>query len=222
MAEKEAIYKVATKQYPHFASHNNLGAVYLAMSIEDVKAGRDASGNLDKAITQFEISIRSRDTNAHAHGNLGVAYMMQGKVDQGYDEITKALEMNPPVKHAQGFSGVKGVVEIRKGMYDDAVRTLSNVEESPDNLFNRGLAYLLKQEYDAATNNFDEVIDKESDYALAHYGNAIAAARKNDAGDLATNLKKAVDADPTLKEKAMGDLEFVKYVDTDGFRSALQ
>jgi hypothetical protein len=37
LSEKEAIYKVATKQYPHFASHNNLGAVYLAMAIEDAK-----------------------------------------------------------------------------------------------------------------------------------------------------------------------------------------
>ncbi len=222
LAEKEAIYKVATKQYPHFASHNNLGAVYLAMAIEDAKAGRDASGNLDNAVTQFEISIRNKDANAHAHGNLGVAYMMQEKVDQGYDEITKALQMNPPVKHAQGFSGVKGVVEIKKGMYDDAVRTLSNVEESPNNLFNRGLAYLLKQEYDAASNNFDEAVDKDSDFALGYYGNAIAAARKSDAANLATNLKKAVNADPNLKEKAMSDLEFVKFVDTDGFRSALQ
>ncbi len=222
LSEKEAIYKVATKQYPHFASHNNLGAVYLAMAIEDVKAGNDPAANLDKAVTQFEISIRSRDNNAHAHGNLGVAYMMQDKVDQGYEELAKALDMNPPLKHGQGFNSVKGVVEVKKGMYDDAVQSLSNVDENPDNLFNRGLAYLLKKEYDAASNNFDEATEKDSDYALAYYGNAVAAARKGNASDVASNLKSAVDADPTLKEKAMKDLEFVTFVDSEAFRNALQ
>jgi tetratricopeptide (TPR) repeat protein len=222
LAEKEAIYKAATKQYPHFASHNNLGAVYLAMAIEDVKAGNDPAANLEKAVTQFEISIRSRDNNAHAHGNLGVAYMMQDKVDQGYEELSKAIDMNPPMKHAQGFNSVKGVVEIKKGMYDDAVQSLTNVNENPDNLFNRGLGYLLKKEYDAASNNFEEVSEKDSDYALAYYGNAISAARKGDATDLADNLKKAVSADPDLKEKALNDLEFVKFADSEAFRNALQ
>jgi tetratricopeptide (TPR) repeat protein len=222
LSEKEAIYKVATKQYPHFASHNNLGAVYLAMAIEDAKAGNDPSANLENAVTQFEISIRNRSNNAHAHGNLGTAYMMQGKMDQGYDEISQALGMNPPVKHAQGFNSVKGVIEVKQGKYDDAVRTLSNVDESPVNLFNRGLAYLLKEEYDAASNNFEEAVEKESNYAIAYYANAIAAARKGEANDLASNLKMAVNADPDLKAKAVDDLEFVQYADTESFRGALQ
>lgn len=222
LSEKLAIYKVAVKQYPQFASHNNLGAVYLAMAMEDTKAGNDPSANLDNAVTQFEISIRERDTNPHAHGNLGVAYTMQGKLDQGHEELVKSLEMTPPVKHAQGFNSVKGAIEIKQGNYDDAVKSLSNVQETPDNLFNRGLAYLLKDEYDAANNNFDEVIDKDSEYALAYYGKAIVAANQSNASALATNLKSAVDANPSLKQKALDDLVFVKYADTESFRNALQ
>jgi len=130
--------------------------------------------------------------------------------------------MNPPVKHARGFNSVLGVVDIKKGSYDDAVKALSNVEETPTNLFNRGLAYLLKEEYDAASNNFEDAVDKESDFAMAYYGNAIAAARKGDASAMASNLKSAVNADPSLKEKALNDLEFVQYEDTDTFRNALQ
>ena len=221
LSEKEAIYKVATKQYPHFASHNNLGAIYLKMAVENVKAGNDPSGNLDKAATQFEISIKSKGNNPYAHGNLGVVYMMQEKVDQGYNEISTAMDMNPNMIDAKGFNSVKGVVEIRKGQYDDAVQSLSSVEETPVNLFNRGLAYLLKKEYDAATNNFDECVEKDSDFALGYYGAAIAAARKGDAAALATNLKSAVQADPSLKEKALKDFEFITYLDSQGFRNAL-
>jgi len=222
LKEKEAIYLVATKQYPQFASHNNLGAVYLAMAGENIKAGQDPTANLDKAVVQFEISLRERSTNAHAQGNLGVAMAAAGQKGQAHEALTKALEMNPPVKHAKGFNSVKGALEIGAGKYDAAVQTLSNVEEICPNLFNRGLAYLLKKEYDAANNNFDEAIEKNADYAIAYYGKAIVAARTGSGDDVAANLKSAVQKDPDLKEKALNDLEFVKLVDTDSFRSALQ
>ena len=222
LSEKEAIYLVATKQYPHFASHNNLGAVYLAMAGENVMAGSNPSSNLEKAIVQFEISIRERETNPHAHGNLGVALAAQDKNDQALEELTKAIEMNPPVKHAKGFNSVKGVLEIGAGNYDAATQSLSNVEETSVNLFNRGLAYLLKKEYDAATNNFDESIDANADYALAHYGKAIVAARTDNASAVAQNIGSAVQLDPDLKEAALKDLEFIRFADTDSFRSALQ
>jgi tetratricopeptide (TPR) repeat protein len=222
LSEKEAIYLVATKQYPHFASHNNLGAVYLAMAGENVKAGQNPSANLEKATVQFEISIKERTTNPHANGNLGVAMAAQGKKGQGLEVLSKALEMNPPVKHAKGFNSVKGVLEIGTGDYDAAAQSLSNVEESSANLFNRGLAYLLKKEYGAASNNFDESIEANDDFAMAYYGKAIVAARTDNASDLATNLKSAVQKDPDLKEQAIDDLEFIRFADTDGFRNALQ
>lgn len=222
LSEKEAIYKVATKQYPHFASHNNLGAVYLAMAIEDVNGGKDPASNLEKAVTQFEISLRNKENNPHAQGNLGVAYAMQEKVDQGYDALARAAELNPPVKHMQGFAGVKGVIEVKKGNYDDAVKSLSMATENCNNLFNKGLAHLLKKDYEIAKNTFVEVTEKNSEYALAYYTSAITAARMGDASELVTNLKKAVDADPALKEKALEDLEFVKFLDSEGFRNALR
>ena len=222
LSEKEQIYMVATKQYPHFASYNNLGAVYLAMAMEDVKAGRDPGANLDKAIADLQISINKRDRNSHAHGNLGVAYVMQGKNDQGLDELSKALQMSPPTKHAQGFNGVQGAVQIKAGKYEEAIASLEHADQSTDAMFDLGLAHLLPKEYDPAKNSFNDVTRKDSDYALAYYGEAIAAARTGNASDLATNLKKAVNADPSLKQKALSDLEFAKFVDSQGFKDALQ
>jgi tetratricopeptide (TPR) repeat protein len=222
LQEKEAIYLVATKQYPHFASHNNLGAVYLAMAGESVKAGQDPTAHLEKAAVQFEISIKERTTNPHANGNLGVTLAAQGKKGQGLETLSKAMEMNPPVKHAKGFNSVKGVMEIGTGDYDAAVQSLSNVEETCVNLFNRGLAYLLKKEYDAAGNNFDEAIEVHGECPWPYYGKAIVAARSGEATDVAENLKKAVEKDADMKEKALNDLEFVKLADTDTFRNALQ
>ena len=222
LAEKEQIYLVATKQYPHFASYNNLGAVYVAMAMEDKAAGRDASANLDKAVTQLQISINKRDQNSHAHGNLGTAYVMQGKNDQGMDELSKALQMAPPTKHAQGFNGVMGAAEIKVAKYEAAIASLSKADQSTDAMFDLGLAHLLQKEYDPAKNTFNDVIQKDNNYAKAYYGSAIVAARTGDATALATNLKKAVDADPTLKQKALSDLEFTKFATSHGFLDALK
>ncbi len=222
LSEKEQIYLVASKQYPHFASYNNLGAVYLAMAMEDVKAGRAPAANLEKAVADLQISINKRDNNSHAHGNLGVAYVMQGKNDQGVEELSKGLQMNPPTKHQQGFNGVKGVAEIKNGKYESAIASLTRAEESTDAKFDLALAHLLKKEYEPAKNNFSDVTKTDSNYALAYYGLAITAARTGNATDLVTNLKKSVDADPSLKQKALTDLEFVKFLDSPGFRDALR
>jgi tetratricopeptide (TPR) repeat protein len=222
LSEKEQIFLAASKQYPHFASYNNLGAVYLSMAIEDLKAGKDASANLDKAVTDLQISVNKRDNNAYAHGNLGVAYVLQHKNDQGIDELSKGLQMSPAAKHAQGFNGVKGAAEIKLAKYEPAIASLSHAQEGNDVMFDLGLAQLLKKEYDPAKNSFADVVKKSSDYALAYYGAAIVAARTGNAADLATNIKKAVDADPALKQKALTDLEFVKFVDSEGFRNALK
>jgi tetratricopeptide (TPR) repeat protein len=222
LSEKEQIYLVATKQYPHFASYNNLGAVYIGMAMEDIKAGKDASANIDKAVTDLQISINKRDKNPHAHGNLGVAYVMQGKNDQGLDELSKGLLMSPPTKHAQGFNGVKGAVEIKLAKYEPAIASLTKAEEAYDAMFDLGLAHLLQKEYDPAKNTFSDLTKKDADYALAYYCTAIAAARMGNATDVATYIKKAVDADPSLKQKAMADLEFVKFASSDGFMNALK
>ena len=40
---------------------------------------------------------------------------------------------------------------------------------------------------------------------------AVASARSNDAAGVGTNLKKAIEADPDLKETAVNDLEFSNF-----------
>ena len=49
--------------------------------------------------------------------------------------------------------------------------------DNADNLFNKGLAQVLAKDYQNALITFNELADKDSDYAMAHYGAAIANAR---------------------------------------------
>ena len=94
--------------------------------------------------------------------------------------------------------------------------------EKAINLFNKGLAQLLSKDYANAASSFGEATSKNSNLAVAYYGAAVAAARSGKADLVVSNLTSAVKADPTLKDKALTDLEFSKYAATQPFRDALK
>jgi tetratricopeptide (TPR) repeat protein len=218
LKEKAAIYEATVKTYDNWAAHNNLGAVYLNMAIE---GEGDMNSNVDKAVTQFEISLNKKNT-AYAKGNVGSAELMQGNVEKAYSSVSDAISMNPPSKIVYGFNGTKGSIEIMTANYSDAVRSLSTAADNADNLFNKGLAQVLAKDYQNAVITFDELSDKDSDYAMAYYGAAIASSRLGKTSDVVSNVKKAVDSDPALKSKAAGDLEFAKFASDSNFIDAVK
>ncbi|HWA33883.1 MAG TPA: hypothetical protein VG737_07125, partial [Cyclobacteriaceae bacterium] len=123
---------------------------------------------------------------------------------------------------ARGVNGVKGSAEIATAKYDAAVRSESSALTTDVNLFNKGLAQLLSKDYANALNSFNEATAKNSNMAIAFYGAAVASARSGNADGVVNNLKKAVAADQSLKDKALTDLEFSKFATTQPFRDALK
>jgi tetratricopeptide (TPR) repeat protein len=122
----------------------------------------------------------------------------------------------------RGVNGIKGACEIYMAKYDAAVRSESAAVETDVNLFNKGLAQLLTKDYANATTSFGESTRKNANYAVAFYGAAIAAARSGNGDGVVSNLSSAVKIDPSLKDKALTDLEFSKFATTDSFRNALK
>jgi tetratricopeptide (TPR) repeat protein len=106
--------------------------------------------------------------------------------------------------------------------YPDAVRSESAAATTAVNSFNKGLAQLLNKDYTNASTAFNDAIKANSNYAIAYYGAAVAAARAGNADGVVSNLTSAVKADPSLKEKALTDLEFTKFQTTDAFKNALK
>lgn len=218
LQEKAAIYEATVKTYDNWAAHNNLGAVYLNMA---VVGDGDMNSNIEKAVTQLQISLNKKNS-AYAKGNVGSAELMQGNVEKAYASLSDAVAMNPPSKIVYGFNGTKGSIEIMTANYSDAVKSLSNASDNADNLFNKGLAQVLAKDYQNAIITFDELSDKDGDYALAYYGAAIASSRLGKAGDVVENVKKAVNSDPELKSKAAVDLEFAKFASDSNFVDAVK
>jgi tetratricopeptide (TPR) repeat protein len=121
-----------------------------------------------------------------------------------------------------GFSGIQGAIQIMNAEYEQAIASLSNANESAVNLFNKGLAQLLNKDFENAITSFDEAANMDSDFALAHYGKAIANARMQNESATYESLQTAVSEDPDLKAKALNDLEFRNYAGASGFQDAIK
>ncbi len=220
MQERERIYQAATKKSDGYGAFNNLGTVYLEQARQ---ATNESQRNqyLEQAVTQFEQANR-RQENAEAYTNLAAVYLMQGNVQRANEAIGKAEGFSTTEQNKAGMMGVKGYLQMRQGNYNEAIRTLSTAEESAENLYNLGLAYLLNKDYQNALTRLNEAIQKNSRLAKAHYAAAVANARMGNEDAASNALQQAVSIDPELKRSALEDLEFNKYQESERFRNTLR
>lgn len=218
--ERENIYKAAIRQQDSPEAHINLGAVYLEKA---ANATAEAQRNefIEQAVTQFELANRQQET-AEAYNNLAVAHFMQGNTDRAYEAIQQAETLEPTEATGRGLRGVKGALEIRQGNYEEAISTLSNAEETAENLYNLGLAYLLNKDYENAITHLNEATEKDSQMAKAYYAAAIANSRLGREDAAYNQLEQAVRNDQELKRSALEDLEFSQYQENERFRNTLR
>lgn len=199
LEEKAAIYKAAADASGMWQAHNNLAAVHIELAL----AG-DMS-KLDGATTQLEIAMK-KDENAIVASNMGAVQILQGNYEEAYatlSDVSGSNDVNGKV------AAMKGGLEVRMAKYDAAKASFSNAMLNDNNArIDRGLAYLLSGEYAIAEAEFKKV-----DNADAYYLTAVAAARQNNASGVGSNLKKAVDAEPSYKDWALNDLEFTNFTD---------
>lgn len=219
LEEKAAIYEAATKKGTNWHAHNNLGAVYIAQALENPS---NASSLADKAQAQLDIAARLNQSAPEIHANLASVSMMKGNPYAAYSHANQALGGGLSGDNAAGLNGVKGAAEIYMAKYQDAVRSTSAATDDALNLFNKGLAQLLNKDYQNAMTSFRDAAEKDSNLAVAHYGAAVAAARLGNNDAIVSHLTSAVQADPSLKQAALTDLEFSKVSATESFRNALK
>lgn len=210
LSEKEGIYKAAIKKQDTWVAHNNLGAVYLQMA---AAAGSDADvkKNVDLALTQLEIANKQKANSPEVLTNMATAYMLQG-------DYAKAYGVASTVSGATGealkkLNTLKGTLEVRTAEYDKALMSFAGADNSAEVAFNRGLALLLKKEFSNAKTAFTDATSKDNTFGKAYYGLAIVGARTSNATEVTNGLKSAIAQDPSLKEKALTDLEFRNYAD---------
>ena len=220
LEEKAAIYEAATK-YDIWEANNNLGAVYLDMTLKSVTV-EDVKGNLEKAINQLKIA-KNKEENAIVLNNIAAIQLSLGARDKAFDNYTKAFGLAESDSVKNITAAGLGICEIKYGNYDKAISHLEKgVKDVDAAVFNLGLAHLLKKDFENAETAFEGAIYLDKKDALAYYCSAIVGARTKKSELLESKLKTAISIDEELREKAINDLEFDLYKETPAFKNAIQ
>ena len=135
-------------------------------------------GELDQAIRLYKESLRAHPT-AEAHTFLGWTYSFQGALPAAIEECKKAIEVDPAFGNP--YNDI-GAYLMEMGQPDAAIPWLERATratryEAPHYpRFNLGRAYLAKEMYNRALQEFQQALALRPDYEAARH--AVEAVRR--------------------------------------------
>ncbi|MCH7403578.1 tetratricopeptide repeat protein [Belliella kenyensis] len=217
LSEKERIYTKLAELYNSELAQNNLGVVYLNMAQRELNL-KEKNQLITRAMTNFRQANRMNATS-YAFHNLGQAYLLRGDYFEAYVAISEAssLERDETNEFLRFNEGLRGAIDIINGDYKLATIRLNRAPENSHNLFNKGLAYFLAEDYKNALESFEESVQVDRDFGYGFYGLAMVASVSDDRSSLFENLKKAVQRSEFLRERALNDLIFKRFREDQEF-----
>ena len=196
---KLAIYQKANVAFPYeWRAQNNMAYIYL-----------NQGNKADKAIELLNEAATLDKDNAIVYNNLGLAYSQ--KHDYANAERNYLLAKSFGAQNNINLGNTK----IRQGDYNAALTYYGTVNACS---YNAALAAALAGNYEQALKN----LDCAKQNASVYYLRAVIAARTNNSDNLITNLSRAILEDQSFKAKAIKDLEFKKFAETDAFKVAVR
>lgn len=200
--EKAGIYDALAKETGAWEDYNNLAAVEIELGMED-------KSQLDAALNHLEIAAKKNESAAPVKANMGAVYILQGEYGKALAVLS---EVSGAANDVQGkVNAMIGALQVRAAKYDQAKTAFNSATMNSTANFDKGLLHILVGEYTLADAFLTEAAKQNDIKADAYYLLAVSAARQNKASDVQTNLRSAVGFEPSYKDKALNDLEFVNF-----------
>ncbi len=204
--ESEKLLKAYAAQYGQdYRAFNDLGAIALL------------SGRLDEAMDYLNTANRLSPNNPAVLNNMGLIYAKRREYAQAAQAFQSSYAARPTPEAAFNL----GVIYEKTAQYAAAAEAFGNAGDLPAAQYNAGLSRLLMNDLSGAKIALEKAIQQDKDYARAYYVLAIVGARSADNNLLITNLRRAVQIDRALAQKAQKDLEFRKQRESAEFKAAL-
>ncbi len=218
--ERNRLFESLVKAYPSVFSWNNYGVTLLNLA---ERAGSSADKNkfLGMAMQAFE-EANSIFPNSYASYNRALVLMLYGDYGGAYEEFYRSMYLTENDDLRRLHEAKLGAVSIHTGDYRLGIIHLDKAFPSEITLFNKGLAYLLAEDYLNSLINFEEAALMNMENGYPFYGMALIAARNGEKAKLGEYLGKASEKSKTLQNRAAEDLEFMIYRDTEEFKNALR
>jgi Tfp pilus assembly protein PilF/outer membrane protein OmpA-like peptidoglycan-associated protein len=204
--EAEKLLKAYAAQYGQdHRAYNDLGGIALVR------------GRLDEAMDYLNTANRLSPNNPAVLNNMGLIYAKRREYAQAAQAFQSSYAARPTPEAAFNL----GVVYEKTAQYAAAAEAFNNAGDLPAAQYNAGLSRLLMNDLSGAKVALEKAIQQNKDYALAYYVLAIVGARSADNNLLITNLRRAIQTDRSLSQKAQRDLEFRKQRESAEFKAAL-
>jgi len=189
-------------------SHYILGSVY------------EKTGDIDKAIPEYEQALKQDPQNAQVHLSLGTAYLKKNNVPKAIDELNLASKLDPEAVEPHAILALLYFSQENTSAagkeYETALAKAAQLEPSNINIYKSlGTVYLHNKNYPAAENTFKLVLgltpkDAEALFYLAN----IYDETGRDAL-VEQTLKKSIEMDPGYAQS----LNYLGYLYADQNRS---
>ena len=194
---KLAIYKSAINIYPdNYKGYANAAVIEIEM------------GDLNAAKGHLETAASLEPNSGEVHNNLGVVYAMQGDYAKAKEHFEQAQQLGEDASYNLG------IIMITEGDYSRALTLFGD----KDCDYNVALAQILAENYSAAENTLNCAPKDANTYYLM----AVLGARTDNTSMLYENLASAVKANPSLKEEAAMDREFIDYFNEPEFQAIVE
>ncbi|HNQ13161.1 MAG TPA: tetratricopeptide repeat protein [Bacteroidia bacterium] len=153
------------EQFPYVAvAYNNIGNIY----------GKE-QGNLEKAMENFNLSIKYDPEYENAYSNRGIVYAMQGKFDLAEKDFNKALQVKDDYVEALHN---RAILYSQTKRYELALidfnKAIAKEPYEAQQYFNRAVVYTDLNRYNEAIIDFQHAIRLHPKMADAHYRLALA------------------------------------------------
>jgi protein O-mannosyl-transferase len=155
------------------------------------------SGQLDKAIDDYSMSIRINPEYMIAYNSRGFIYQSQKLWDKAIADYTKAIELRP--EYSIPYNN-RGTAYINIGEWAKAVADYSkSISIDPNNseiYSNRGFAYGNLGFWDKAVNDFTKAIQINPKYAVAYNDRGFAYSKLGQLDKAIDDHSAAIQIDP--------------------------
>ncbi|MEZ5196116.1 MAG: hypothetical protein R2764_06865 [Bacteroidales bacterium] len=191
------IYKTVIEKHPgDWRGYNNAGYVSAEL------------GDYDGADVYFAKARSLAANNGLVLNNTGAMAAKEKDYKKAQADYMAAQKQGVDVSYNMG------IVKIADGNYNGAINSFGSTKCD----YNLALAHTLSGNYNAATST----LNCAEKTAEVYYLQAIIGSRTNNDSMVFENLKQAIVKDPSYKDVAKDDKEFMKYFSNPGFQNAIQ
>jgi len=206
LQDKEAIYSKMTELFRSVLPYNNLAVVKMRLAQRTLDS--EVKYKLWEEANSLLIQASKLETNAYVLYNQGQILTLKGEYWEAYKKLSDASVLSRDPNFLKINESLRGALDVIRGDYRLATLRFDYPYSDAKDFFNKGLAYYLANDYGNASLSFEESVIADRNYGYGYYGLAMVAAKSAQKEVAIIHLKKAIDSNELIYQRALIDPVF--------------